>query len=98
MARYDVFIKPSALKELEAIDSKKDRRRIVRAISSLSEDPRPAGCRKLSGRDKYRIRRGQYRIIYAVEDAVLVVTIVKVGHRSSVYRKEAKASEPAGHQ
>ena len=86
MARYDVFIKPSALKELEAVDSKKDRRRIVRAISLLSEDPRPAGCRKLSGKDKYRIRTGQYRIIYAIEDVILVVTIVKVGHRSGVYR------------
>ena len=86
MAKYNVFIKPSALKELESIDSKKDRRRIVRAIRSLAEDPRPAGCRKLSGKDKYRIRCGQYRIIYAVQDAVLVVTIVKVGHRRDVYR------------
>jgi len=86
VAKYNVFIKPSALKELESIDSKKDRRRIVRAIRSLAEDPRPAGCRKLSGKDKYRIRCGQYRIIYAVQDAVLVVTIVKVGHRRDVYR------------
>ena len=86
MARYDVFIKPSALKELEAVDSKKDRQRIVRAILSLAQDPRPTGCRKLSGKDKYRIRSGSYRIIYAIEDAVLVVTIVKVGHRQDVYR------------
>jgi len=86
VARYDVFIKPSALKELETVDSKKDRKRIVRAILSLAEDPRPAGCRKLSGKDKYRIRSGQYRIVYAVRDAILVVTIVKVGHRRDVYR------------
>ena len=86
MARYDVFIKPSALKELEAVDSKKDRQRIVRVILSLAEEPRPSGCRKLSGRDKYRLRSGRYRIVYAVEDAVFVVTIVKIGHRSSVYR------------
>jgi len=86
VARYNVFIKPSALKELESIDSKKDRRRIVRAIASLAEDPRPAGCLKLSGKDKYRIRCGQYRIVYAVQDTVLVVTIVKVGHRRDVYR------------
>jgi mRNA interferase RelE/StbE len=86
VARYDVFIKPSALKELEAVGSKKDRRRIVRTILALAEDPRPSGCRKLSGRDKYRVRSGQCRIIYAIEDAILVVTIVKVGHRSSVYR------------
>ena len=86
MARYDVFIKPSALKELEAVDSKKDRQRIARVILSLAEEPRPSGCRKLSGKDKYRIRGGPYRIIYAVEDAVLVVTIVKIGHRREVYR------------
>jgi len=86
VARYDVFIKPSALKELEAVDSKKDRRRIVQVILSLAEEPRPSGCRKLSGKDKYRIRSGQYRIVYAVEDAILVVTIVKIGHRREVYR------------
>lgn len=86
MARYDVFIKPSALKELEAVDSKKDRQRIVRVIRSLAEDPRPTGCRKLSGKDKYRIRSGQYRIVYAIEDAIFVVTIVKVGHRREVYK------------
>jgi len=86
VARYDVFIKPSALKELEAVDSKKDRRRIVRAILSLAEEPRPSGCRKLSGRNKYRVRSGQYRIIYAVQDTILIVTIVKVGHRGEVYR------------
>ena len=86
MARYNVFIKPSALKELEAVDSKKDRQQIVRAIRSLAEDPRPAGCQKLSGKEKYRIRSGQYRIVYAIEDAIIVVTIVKVGHRREVYR------------
>ena len=86
MEKYDVFIKPSALKELETVDSKKNRQRIVRAIRSLAEDPRPAGCRKLSGKDKYRLRSGQYRIVYAVQDAILVVTIMKVGHRRDVYR------------
>jgi len=86
VARYDVFIKPSALKELEAVDSKKDRQRIVRAILSLEEEPRPSGCRKLSGKDKYRVRSGQYRIVYAVQDAILAVTIVKIGHRREVYR------------
>ena len=86
MARYDVFIKPSALKELEAADSKRDRQRIVRVILSLAEEPRPSGCRKLSGRDKYRVRSGSYRILYTVEDAILIVTIVKIGHRRDVYR------------
>ena len=89
MARYDVFIKPSALKELEAVDSKKDRQRVVRTIRSLAEDPRPAGSRKLSGKDKYRVRSGQYGIPYRVQDAVLVVTLLKAGHRRDapdVYR------------
>jgi len=86
VARYDVFIKPSALKELEAVDSKRDRQRIVRVILSLAEEPRPSGCRKLSGRDKYRVRSGSYRILYTVEDAILIVTIVKIGHRRDVYR------------
>jgi mRNA interferase RelE/StbE len=86
VARYDVLIKPSARKELEAVDLKKDRQRIVEAILALAEEPRPSGCRKLSGRDKYRIRCGDYRVVYSVQDVILVVTIVRVGHRSDVYR------------
>jgi mRNA interferase RelE/StbE len=86
VARYEVLIKPSARKELEAVGLKKDRQRIVAAILALADDPRPSGCRKLSGRDKYRIRCGDYRVVYSVEDVILVVTIAKVGHRSDVYR------------
>jgi mRNA interferase RelE/StbE len=58
----------------------------VRRIESLAEDPRPPGCQKLSGRERYRIRQGRYRIIYGIEDAELVVLVVKVDHRGSVYR------------
>jgi mRNA interferase RelE/StbE len=86
VARYEVLIKPSARKELEAVDLKKDRQRIVAAILSLADDPRPSGCRKPSGRDKYRIRCGDYRVVYSVQDVILVVTIVKLGHRRDVYR------------
>lgn len=86
MARYEVLIKSSARKELEAVGSKKDRQRIVRAILRLADDPRPLGCRKLSGRDKYRVRCGDYRVVYSIQDVVLVVTIVKVGRRRDVYR------------
>jgi mRNA interferase RelE/StbE len=86
VARYEVLIKPSARKELEAVGLKKDRRRIVEAILALADDPRPVGCRKLSGKDKYRIRCGDYRVVYSVEDVILVVTIAKVGHRSDVHR------------
>ena len=86
MERYRVFIKTSALKEIEAIDQKADRRRIVRRIRGLAADPRPPGCEKLSGRDRYRLRQGKYRIVYSIEEENLVVYVVKVGHRKDVYR------------
>ena len=86
MARFEVLIKRSAVKEIESIPRKKDRQLVVRKIGQLAEDPRPPGCRKLSGRDRYRIRQGAYRVVYAVEDERLVVYVVKVGHRRDVYR------------
>ena len=86
MAKYRVFIKPSAVKEIEAIAQKKTRQQIVRRIRSLAEDPRPPGSKKLSGRDRYRIRQGAYRIVYALEADALVVYVVRVGHRKDVYR------------
>ena len=86
MAKYSVAIKPSAAKEIEAISNKKDRQRLVKRIATLGEDPRPPGVQKLSGHDRYRIRQGVYRIIYAIEDRDLTVVVVKVGHRRDVYR------------
>ena len=86
MARYRLFIKPSAVKEIEAIPTKKDRRRVVERIRSLGGDPRPPGCQKLSGADKYRIRQGRYRILYAIRDSRLIVAVVRVAHRKDVYR------------
>ena len=86
MARFEILIKRSAAKEIEAISRKKDRQRMVRKIRQLTQDPRPPGCQKLSGRDRYRIRQGPYRIVYSVEDNRLIVYVVKVGHRSDVYR------------
>jgi mRNA interferase RelE/StbE len=86
VAKYRLFIKPSAVKEIEAIGSVSERRRIVRRIQNLADEPRPPGCEKLSGEDKYRVRQGNYRIVYAVEDEKLVVYVVKVGHRREVYR------------
>ena len=85
MASYSLFIKPSAAKEIEAVP-KPDRRRIVAKIMSLSSDPRPPGCEKLSGHDQYRIRQGNYRILYQIHDLKLIVVVVKVGHRRDVYR------------
>ena len=86
MAQYRLLIKASAIKELRSIPNKKDRQRIVRRIQILASDPRPHGSQKLSGRERYRIRQGQYRIVYAVEADELVVYVVKVGHRKDVYR------------
>ena len=86
MARFEILIKPSAVKEIEAIGRKADRQRVVRRIRDLAEDPRPSGCGKLSGKEWYRIRQGALRIVYSIEDRRLVVFVVKVGHRKDVYR------------
>jgi len=87
VASYSLRIKPSAVKEIEAIDARADRRRIVGRIQALAAEPRPPGCEKLSGnRDRYRRRMGRYRIVYAIEDDTSVVTVVRVGHRRDVYR------------
>ena len=85
MAKYKIFIKPSATKEIEALP-KKDCVRVIDKIKSLAEDPRPVGSQKLSGQEKYRVRQGNYRIVYSIEDTILVVTVVKVGDRKDVYR------------
>ena len=86
MARYEILIKASAAKEIEDIPNRKDRRRIVERIRSLGEEPRPPGCQKLSGQDKYRVRQGVYRIVYSIRDESLVVQVFKVGHRKDMYR------------
>ena len=88
MASYSVVIKRSAAKELESIAGKKDRQRIVARIAALADDPRPPGAEKLSATsDKYRIRQGNFRIVYEIRDEVLVVTIIKIGDRKDVYRR-----------
>ena len=86
MGRSEVLIKPSAVKEIASIPRKRDRQRVVERIRRLADDPRPPGCRKLSGRERYRIRQGAYRIVYAIADEKLIVYVVKVGHRKDVYR------------
>ena len=85
MAAYKVYFKESVEKDFTAIP-KKDLVKILRRIRALSENPRPSGCEKLTGRERYRVRQGRYRIVYSIEDAVLTVWIVKVGHRKDVYR------------
>ena len=86
MEKYRVSIKRSAVKEIEAIPRKKERRRIIRRIGQLADNPRPPGSSQLSGHDRYRIRQGVYRIVYAIDDVEIVVVVVKVGHQKDVYR------------
>ena len=87
MAGYRLLIKPSAGKEIEALGQKKDRQRIITKIGALAIEPRPAGCEKLAGHEgRYRIRHGQFRIVYAVDDGARTIEVVRVGHRREVYR------------
>ena len=85
MGSYKVLIKPSAVKEIEAIPER-DRRRIVVRIQGLSSNPRLPGCEKLSGQNKFRLRQGVYRIVYSVNDDECSSLVVKVGRRKEVYR------------
>ena len=85
MAAYRVYLKQSAARELNRVPDR-DLRRIVRRIRLLAENPRPAGCEKLSAQERYRVRQGDYRIVYSIDDDAKTVCVVKVGHRSEVYR------------
>jgi len=87
VASYRVLIKRSAVRELEAVQTKeKDRARLAERIQGLGAMPRPVGCEKLSGGDRYRVRQADYRIIYSVDDPQRVVRVIKIGHRSEVYQ------------
>ena len=85
MARYKIQVKKSAEKELGKIP-KKELLEILEKIKSLSNDPHPTGSIKLTNQEKYRVRVGNYRILYKVEDNILTVFVVKVGHRKDIYR------------
>jgi len=87
VAGYRVSLKASAAKEIEALGTKADRQRVIQRIQHLAADPRASGSEKLAGyTDRYRVRQGQCRIIYLVDDKSREVTIFKVGHRKDVYR------------
>ncbi len=85
MAPYRLIVKQSVSKDLKKIPQK-DAKRIVMAIQSLAENPRPPQSKKLSGQERYRLRQGNYRILYTIEDDELVICVVKVGNRQDVYR------------
>ena len=85
MANYKILLTRSAAKEIAGIPTK-DRQRIVTRIGAVADTPRPDGVEKLSGDEKYRVRQGDYRILYQIEDDRLIVTVVRVGNRRDVYR------------
>lgn len=85
MARYELRVRPSVIKDLRGIP-KDEVKRILSRIETLRDEPRPPGSEKLSTQERYRIRQGNYRISYGIEEREVVVEIVKVGHRREVYR------------
>jgi mRNA interferase RelE/StbE len=87
LEKYEIFIKPSARKELRRVGTKRDRQKIVAAIQGLAGEPRPIGSQKLVGTDHcFRIRAGDYRIIYEIADVVVSVIVIRVAHRKDAYR------------
>lgn len=85
--KYRVDVKRSATKSLESLPANQQRR-IVKRLDLLAEDPRPSWATKLVGDDAWRARVGDYRVVYTIDDVVLVVAVTKVAHRSTVYRKQ----------
>jgi mRNA interferase RelE/StbE len=81
---YTILILPSAQKQLSKL-SNAIATRIEDKMMELEQDPRPAGCKKLKGRDAWRIRIGDYRVIYEINDGRLIVTVITIGHRKEVY-------------
>ncbi len=85
MAAYELMIRPSVRKDVKKIPGP-ELRKILDRIETLRENPRPPGSVKLSGKEYYRIRQGDYRIIYEIQDEVLVIIVIKIGHRRDIYR------------
>ncbi len=85
MAYYNIQILPSVIRKDLAKIPKVDAQKIMGRIKSLEDNPRPAWSKKLSGREEYRARQGNYRILYVIEDAIKIVQVTKVGHRRNIY-------------
>ncbi|MDP4014172.1 MAG: type II toxin-antitoxin system RelE/ParE family toxin [Candidatus Nanopelagicales bacterium] len=86
MSAYRIEVRPAAVRALRELDPAAQRR-VQGAIALLANDPRPPAARRLQGRPGFRVRVGDYRIIYTVSDDVLLVVVVTVGHRSGVYMR-----------
>ena len=85
MAAYRIYFRASVEKDFAAIP-RSDLKKILQRIRSLAEDPRPPGCEKLTGQERFRVRQGRYRILYSIHDQELTVWVVKIGHRKDIYR------------
>ncbi len=85
MAAYNIYFRASVEKDFASMP-KNDLKKILQRIKTLAENPRPHGCEKLTGQERYRVRQGRYRIVYSIHDDQLTVWIVKVGHRKDIYR------------
>lgn len=86
MSRFRIELRPAALRSLRKLDPQ-IRRRVQGAIALLADDPRPPAARKLKGRDAFRVRVDDYRVIYTIEDEVLLIVVVTLGHRRDVYER-----------
>ena len=85
MAEYEIFFRESVYQDFRKIP-KKDLKKILSKIHNLSSNPRPPGSEKLTGQETFRIRQGNYRILYSIQDNQLTIWVVKVGHRKDIYR------------
>jgi mRNA interferase RelE/StbE len=85
MDSYSVRVLASSEKELHAVP-KTDLKRIAAKLQALASNPRPHGCEKLSGEERYRLRQGDWRLVYSIDDDARRVVVVKVGHRREIYR------------
>jgi mRNA interferase RelE/StbE len=85
MAEYKIYFKVSIEKDLRQIPQK-EIKKILQRINLLTTDPRPPGCEKLTGQERYRVRQGRYRILYSIQDNVLTIWVVKISHHKYVYR------------
>jgi len=85
MAAYSIFFKESVRKDIALIPAR-DLQRVMDKIGALGDDPRPPGSEKLAAQERYRMRQGNYRIIYSIQDFELTIWVVRIGHRREVYR------------
>ncbi len=91
MAGFEILFKESVWKDLRKIP-KSQLKKMLSRIGKLKDNPRPIGCEKLTGQELYRVRQGKYRIVYSIKDNELTVWVIKVGHRSSVYRRSEQTA------